>query len=243
VLFHTQFCITAPFKTPKPSAQTQILLEKMASSADNEKTRWSQVMDNFDLLYARLNDMGLTQQEVKQQSADTTRKVEQCTSDQRLIAQQVKANGQAVAQLTIKQFEREEGSSSEGSMIADDDTMFENMFAKGKSTNKGEPSHQYKHRPPPRKDTLPHHTLPKMHFPAFDGVQPKIWPDKCNNYFSIYSIPEHLWVEAATMHLQENAAKWWQTYTLMSLGSSLLLTFRKHLVVMITDLPSMSCWT
>jgi hypothetical protein len=212
VLFPDQFCITAPSKTPKPSAQTQILLEKMASSADDEKDRWSQVMENFDLLYARLNDMGIVQQEVKQQLTDTTRKVEQCTADQRFIAQQVQANGQAVAQLTLKQFEHEDGSVSYGSVVADDDTMFENMFAKGKTTNRGEPSHQFKHRPPPRKESLPHHTLPKMHFPAFDGVQPKIWLDKCHNYFSIYSIAEYLWVEAATMHLQENAAKWWQTY-------------------------------
>jgi hypothetical protein len=49
-----------------------------------------------------------------------------------------------------------------------------------------------------------------MHFPLC--TQPKIWLDKCNNYFSIYSIPEALWVEVATMHLEGNAAKWWQTY-------------------------------
>jgi hypothetical protein len=32
----------------------------MSSSVDDEKTRWGQVMENFDLLYARLNDMGIT---------------------------------------------------------------------------------------------------------------------------------------------------------------------------------------
>lgn len=168
----------APSKPPKPSTQTQILLEKMASSADDERTRWGQVMDNFDLLYARLNDMGLIQQEVKQQLADTTRKVDQCTSDQRLIAQQVKANGQVVAQLTLRKFEMEDGSVNDGSVVADDDTMFENMFAKGKTNTKGEPSHKFRHQTPPKKDSLPHHALPKMHFPTFDGVQPKIWFDK-----------------------------------------------------------------
>jgi hypothetical protein len=54
LLFPDQFCITAPSKTPKPSARTQILLEKMASSAADEKDHWSQVMENFDLLYAKL---------------------------------------------------------------------------------------------------------------------------------------------------------------------------------------------
>ena len=167
VLFHSQFCITAPSKQPKPSPRTQILREQMSSSADDEKTRWGQVMENFDLLYARLNDMCITQQEVKQQLADTTLKVEQCNGYQRFIAQQVKANGQAVAQLTLRQFEHEAGSVSEGSMIADDDAMFENVFAaKGKTHTKPEPTHLFKtHRPSPKAQTLPHHTLPKMLFP------------------------------------------------------------------------------
>jgi hypothetical protein len=119
------------------------------SGTDEEKTRWGQVMENFNLLYARINDMGIIQQEVKQQLAAPTLKVEQCIADQHFIAQKVKANGQAIAQLTLKQFERENGSVSEGLVIADDDTMFENVFAKGKTYNKGEPSHQFKNMPPP----------------------------------------------------------------------------------------------
>jgi hypothetical protein len=51
-----------------------------------------------------------------------------------------------------------------------------------------------------------------MLFPISDGTQPKIWLDKGLNYFHIYQIPESLWVEAATMHLQDNASKWWQTH-------------------------------
>ena len=88
-------------------------------------------------------------------------------SDQKFIAEQVKANGQAVAQLTLRQFEHEAGFVSEGSMIADDDAMFENVFAaKGKTHTKPEPTHLFKtHRPPPKTQTLPHHTLPKMLFP------------------------------------------------------------------------------
>jgi len=145
--------------------------------------------------------------------------VEQCTADQKFIAEQVKANGHAVAQLTIRQFECEAGSVSGESVIADDEIMIENVFsAKGKNHFKPEPSHKSKtHRPPPRTETLPHHTLPKMHFPKTDGTQPKIWLDKCHNYFHIYQIPEHLWVEAATMHLEDNAAKWWQVYKLTHL--------------------------
>lgn len=172
-------------------------------------------MDHLDLLSQRLNDMGITQQEVKRQLQDTNQKVAQCTADQRFIVEQVKANGQAVAQLTLRQFEQEDGNLSEGSIIADDDNaLFENVFAaKGKYTLKPGASHTQKnHQPPLKTELVPHHALPKIHFPTSDGTQPTIWLDKCLNYFYIYKMPENMWVEAATMHLQDNASKWWQTY-------------------------------
>jgi hypothetical protein len=31
--------------------------------------------------------------------------------------------------------------------------------------------------------------MPKMDFPPFDGVDARIWIDKCNAYFSLYQIP------------------------------------------------------
>jgi hypothetical protein len=42
----------------------------------------------------------------------------------------------------------------------------------------------------------------------FDGINPRVWLDKCQNYFSIYTIPNTLQATAATMHLEGNAAKW-----------------------------------
>ena len=182
----------------------------MSTSADGEKSRWAHVMDNFDLHFTRMNDIGVIQQELKQHMTNNTLKVDQCTTDQQFTAQQIKANGQAVAQLTMRQSEHEASSISEGFVIADEDIMFENVFANCKHKTKPEPSHQYRTtKPPPKKESLPHHTLPKMHFPASDGTQPKIWLDKCNNYLSIYSIPDSLWVEAATMQLEGNATKQW----------------------------------
>jgi len=55
------FCpsvITAPLK---PSKQTQILLDTMAKSADDEKQFMDQVMEHFDLLFTRVNDIGEVQ--------------------------------------------------------------------------------------------------------------------------------------------------------------------------------------
>jgi hypothetical protein len=31
-----------------------------------------------------------------------------------------------------------------------------------------------------------------MKFPGFDGINPKIWIDKCNNYSNIYKIDDPL---------------------------------------------------
>jgi hypothetical protein len=78
--------ITAPIK---PSKQTQILLDQISKSTEEEKKRWDQVMENFDLLYTRLNDMGITQQELKNQIQLNNTKVDQCSNEQKLIAQQV----------------------------------------------------------------------------------------------------------------------------------------------------------
>lgn len=82
-------------------------------------------MENFDLLFQSMNDIGLIQQEMKRDL--TTAKEEQ-----KKIVQQVQANGQAVANLTLKQMERETLSdhSDGGSMLFDEEEMdFQNVFA------------------------------------------------------------------------------------------------------------------
>jgi hypothetical protein len=52
---------------PKPSVQTKILLDNMSKSAEDEKSRWDQVMENFDLLFTKMNDIGVVQQQLKTQ--------------------------------------------------------------------------------------------------------------------------------------------------------------------------------
>jgi hypothetical protein len=43
----------------------QILLDTMSKTSKGDKSRWDQVMDNFDLLFQSVNDMGLLQQEIR----------------------------------------------------------------------------------------------------------------------------------------------------------------------------------
>lgn len=62
--------------------------------------------------------------------------------------------------------------------------------------------------------TLNSHTLPKLSFPKFDGSQPKIWLDKCTDYFRIYDVQPTMWVTTAALHMEGNAAKWWQVFKL-----------------------------
>jgi len=48
-----------------------------------------------------MDDIGVIQQELKTQMQENNKKVDKCSAEQQFIAQQVRANGQAVAQLTL----------------------------------------------------------------------------------------------------------------------------------------------
>jgi hypothetical protein len=54
----------------------------------------------------------------------------------------------------------------------------------------------------------------KMNFPKFDGQFPHIWRDKCQDYFRIYNIHPTMWLMAATLNLEGDAAHWFQAYKL-----------------------------
>ena len=71
--------------------------------------------------------MGAIQQELKAQVQLNNAKVDQCAKDQQLIAQQVKANGQALAQLTLRHMAVEDNSfssSSESLLFEEEETNF-----------------------------------------------------------------------------------------------------------------------
>jgi hypothetical protein len=78
---------------PKPLVQTKSILDAMSTKTDEEKDRYEHIMEHFDLLFARVNDIGVIKQELKKELTKTKQ-------DQKIISQQVQANGQAVASLT-----------------------------------------------------------------------------------------------------------------------------------------------
>jgi hypothetical protein len=54
--------------------------------------------------------------------------------------------------------------------------------------------------------------MPKMPFPRFDGTHPRIWRDKCYDYFRVFNISPALWLTTATLHMEGNAAIRLQAY-------------------------------
>jgi hypothetical protein len=54
----------------------------------------------------------------------------------------------------------------------------------------------------------------KMSFPRFDGDQPRIWKDKCLDYFNLFNVNPALWLVSCTLHMEGNAALWLKAYQL-----------------------------
>lgn len=89
-------------------------------------------MESVDLLFDRMNDINQAQQTLQKQVMAHNQKVD-------FISQQVQSNGQAVAQLTLKQFEAEENQLTDESVsivYEEEAEDFQNVFAKGKTTMK-----------------------------------------------------------------------------------------------------------
>jgi hypothetical protein len=40
--------------------------------------------------------------------------------------------------------------------------------------------------------------LPKLHFPSFDGGNPKLWQTRCEDYFLMYSVDPRMWIKVAS---------------------------------------------
>jgi hypothetical protein len=138
-----------------------------------------------------------------------------------MIAQQVKANGAAVDQLTLRQFDQEDHyheDVQDSVLFDEEEPHFENVFATKQDAFKSSSS---KAKPPPlkhdknkevKKASLPNLAMPKMHFPKFNGTNPKVWRDNCESYFTLYHLPEGMWVTAAHLHFEGNTATWYQAY-------------------------------
>jgi hypothetical protein len=53
-----------------------------------------------------------------------------------------------------------------------------------------------------------------MMFPRFEGFEPKIWLRKCVDYFTLFHVPEAVWVTSASLNMEGNASRWFEVYKL-----------------------------
>jgi hypothetical protein len=57
-----------------------------------------------------------------------------------------------------------------------------------------------------------HLPIPRMPFPIFEGEEPQIWIDQCVDYFTLYRVPESVWVVSASLNMKGNAKSWFQIF-------------------------------
>lgn len=57
-----------------------------------------------------------------------------------------------------------------------------------------------------------------MPFPVFDGENPHLWKDLCEQYFTIYGVQESFWVQMATLNFSPTTDVWLQPVRKKVLG-------------------------
>jgi hypothetical protein len=194
---------TAP--VVKPSVQTCLVLEAMATVEQKGEENWEQMMKMMDREVTKLDTVEARQQLEGQAELSSTvaRKAEEeCT----ILARQMEETGKVVAQLRLETMAKDlegdgAGSSREGADQGDP------------NRRRREPQQE---RVREEEDQVMggrgHPSLPKYLFPRFQGKEPGIWLAKCQDYFTIYQVPEALWAISASMHMEGNAARWLQVY-------------------------------
>ena len=65
--------------------------------------------------------------------------------------------------------------------------------------------------PFPQNDFARHTPLPKLDFPKFDGDNPRLWRDRCEIFFEVYSVGDHLKTRFVALNFTGATASWLQT--------------------------------
>lgn len=176
--------------------------------------RWEGMMEKLDRLTDKLAAVEQVQHQLLMQSELSATMATKAAEEQVKLAQKVDQAGKDIAELRLEQLAKELETPNGGGQDRP-----QGGFARH---DDAEPSHRYhdtfQHRP--RENwgrRLAEHDLaplPKFRFPMFEGVEPKIWLKKCVDYFQLYNVPQMVWVTAASLHMEENAARWFQMFSL-----------------------------
>jgi hypothetical protein len=185
----------------------------MEQAAVRDQASWDQVANNFDLLFSRVDDILGTQIKLEAQYDMTNKVVEQMMKDQQLLAKQIENTGQAVGRLTLDSTRRpfREPDSPTASKASAENPFHRNhqgtspiipSLCRGHGGLRSGVEGSQKFKP----------LVPKLPFPRFDGTNPTIWKSKCLDYFSLYDVPDAMKATFASLHIEDNAAKWLQVY-------------------------------
>jgi hypothetical protein len=197
------WCTTAPII--KPSAQTRFILEAMANREKEALDRWEAMMMKVD----RLTEV---QERLVMQTELSATMAKRAMEKRVRLAQQLEQVEKEVAGFRLKQLAREMEHGNHGQNRKDDvqqeaepSHMYRDQFYQRsrEETNRRSEEREFQQAP-----------LPRMGFPRLEGGEPKIWLKKCVDYFHLYHVPETVWVMSASLHMEENAARWFQVYTL-----------------------------
>lgn len=201
---------TAP--QAKPSAQTNFVLEAMEEAEQREQERWRKTQDSIDLLFTQVSAVSNSQQQVSAQMDLIAKAVNQSTKDQLMMAKQLQATGDAVSRLTRWQMQFESDMAGSPRSHTEEVNPFSPMDPNPSGARFDGGPRRNRHE----QGRSEHTFMPKMLFPTFDGSDPRIWKDKCQEYFRLYNIAEDLKTSAASLHMEGNAAKWYQVFKLQN---------------------------
>jgi hypothetical protein len=187
----------------------------MEEQANLDKEHWDSINENFDLLFAKVEDVDWMQHKLEAKVDISATVLDQMIKDQQTLAKQIETIGQAVAQLTIRQMCTEE--EIQGSTTSSETSTVPPFRPHRPGTshvwNQGQNPFASS-KGPPTDCSLSKGFAPKMNFPRFNGKNPRIWKDKCQYYFQLMNIPESMWATAASLHMDDNAENWLQVYKL-----------------------------
>jgi hypothetical protein len=161
-------------------------------------------MESLDLLFERVNDVGIQQQYMKVQVEKTAQTVAQQTAEQQRLAHQMAETGRAVVKLTLEKVRAEEISPSDSVEESDGSSVLKH-FPTSKHTKSKDNTQR-------SKASLPKSHIPKVFCPKFTGESPAIWKDKCINYFLLVDLDSQHWVRMAAVHFEVAATQWLQVY-------------------------------
>jgi len=212
----------------------------MEQAALRAQDRWDQVANNFDLLFARVDDILGSQIKLEAQYDMTTKVVEQMMKDQQVLAQQIELTGQAVARLTLNSTRPPVGEPPSPTIS---DASTDNPFHQGPQGTSHTAPHQ-------RQDRGVHrggldgthrlkHAIPKLAFPRFTGSNPRVWRSKCQDYFQLYNVPPAMQPRlllSIWMTTLGNGCKYLKGSMASLIGNRSFLRWRKNLGLLTTGM-------